>query len=350
MSGTPQVRRDAGVFEDLASWWNQCPGPQSTPFLRSEWFAVWSDSFLPAGSDLEVVVWTEGEEPVAILPLSRKGLRRSALANSHSEVFDVVMASGAGWAPAIQQWLGQQPVTRFFRLDGESSLVPGTTDPRWYVDRRDGSPYTDLSGGPEFATSILSRGLVKNLRRLERRLGEVGELIYLDNADGSIPDLLGQCMRLEAAGWKGEAGTAMISRTESARFYEALIDLARDRGWLRICALLVAERLAAFEIDLDYGGSRFSLKAGYDEELARYSPGKLLQYRVIRTAASLGLSTYEIGGVAEPWKMEWAHDVRPRLNALRFADSGPNRLLGSAMRTVLKKRSPGGGESAGISE
>jgi CelD/BcsL family acetyltransferase involved in cellulose biosynthesis len=339
MSAMPEIRRDPGLFQELAHWWNSCPGPLSTPFLRSEWFGTWVDAFMPDRSKLEVVVWSDRGVPVAALPLSRSGMRRSALANSHTEVFDVVANPDEDTAEAVRRWLAGRPVTRLFRLDGGSRLVPVGQDPNWHVDRRDGAPFTDLEGGPEAALSVVGRGVLKNLRRLGRRLEELGEVVYLDNADGLVPDVVEKCMRLEASGWKGRERTAMSSRPDSARFYASLIDLARDQGWLRICALLVAERLAAFEFDLDYSGRRFSLKAGYDEDLSRLSPGKVLQLRVIEAAASQGLSSYEFGGVAEPWKMDWAHGVRPRLNVLRFGASGPSRLLGMAMRKVLERRS-----------
>lgn len=333
-----EIRRDRSVFDELGPWWNQCPGPRSTPFLRSEWFQIWSDSFLPNGSQLEVVLWKKDGEVMAVLPLSRNGLRRSALANSHTDVFDVVASSISDIAPVVQRWLRHRPVTRLFRLDAGSLLSPAQPDPNWLVDRRMEAPYIGLDNGIEGVMDGLSRNLVKDLRRLERRLDEIGDVVYVDNADDVLPDALEQCMKLEASGWKGYEGTAMLSRPDSARFYRELVDIARERGWLRICALLVAGRMAAFELDLDYDGKRFSLKAGYDEYWSRQSPGKVLQLRVLEAAVSAGLSSYEFGGVVEPWKLEWTKTLRPRLNVLTFADHGANRPLGMALRASASRR------------
>jgi CelD/BcsL family acetyltransferase involved in cellulose biosynthesis len=335
-----EVRREAGVFEELAAWWNSCPGPRSTPFLRSEWFEIWSDSFLSDHSDLEVVVWRDRGEPVAALPLSRHGPRHSALANSHTEVFDAVLSPGVEAVPVIRDWMRRRPVTRLFRLDGASPLVPPNADPTWYVDRFSGSPFIDLSDGIDRVRGGLGHKLVKDLRRLERRLEEVGEITYLDNADGQVPNALERCMKLEASGWKGREGTAMISNPASDRFYRELVDLARARGWLRICSLMVGERIAAFELDLDYAGQRFSLKAGYDEDLGRLSPGKVLQMRVLEAAVARGLAGYEFGGVAEPWKMQWTSTTRPRLNVLCFGDAGWGRWTGKVIRGVTQRRRP----------
>jgi CelD/BcsL family acetyltransferase involved in cellulose biosynthesis len=252
-----ETRDDRSVFEDLAPWWNQCPGPQSTPFLRTEWFRLWCDSFLPDRSRLEVVLWKRDGSVVAALPLSRSGLKRSSLANSHTDVSDLVAAPDPEAPSVVRQWLAGVPVTRLFRLDGQSLLLPVEPDANWLADRRAEVPFADLSKGIEGLTAGMGRNLRKNLRRLERRAAELGEVVYLDNADGVVPDALEECMKLEASGWKGKEGTAMISRPESARFYRDLVELARDRGWLRICALLISERVAAFELDLDYHGRRF---------------------------------------------------------------------------------------------
>ena len=337
-----EIRNDRALFSELAPWWNECPGPLSIPFLRTEWFEIWTDSFLSRGSNLEIAVWKHDGEPIAVLPLSRRGLRRSALANSQSEVFDVITSPNTDVAPTIEEWLAHQPVSRLFRLDGESLLIPTQPDPNWHVDRQSRAPFIDLGYGMEGVLNGLGRNLIKNLRRLERRTAELGEVVYLDNADGVIPDALEQCMRLEASGWKGRVGTAMISRPDTARFYEELVGLARDRGWLRICSLLVAERIVAFELDLDYHGRRFSLKAGYDQELSRLSPGKVLQQRVLEAAVAGGLSSYEFGGEAEEWKLEWTNSVHPRINVLRFGDRGMSRLLGQAMRGVAQRRARSG--------
>ncbi len=333
-----ELRDDRGVFGDLAAWWNDCPGPAGTPFLRSEWFDLWSRAFLQEGSKLEVVVWTVDGTPTAVLPLATRGIRHLSLANSHSDVFDLIAMPDSGAATVAMDWLRHRPVTRLFRLDGHSALLPSEPDRSWLVDRRSEAPYVDLPDDPADVERRLSRNLVKQIRRLERRLAETAEITYLDNADGVVPDILEKCFRLEAMGGKGREGTAMSSRPDSDRFYRSLVEVARERGWLRICALMVDDRVGAFELDLDYAGRRFSLKAGYDEYLSRHSPGKVLQLRVLEAASSLGLTSYEFGGVAEQWKLQWAKTTRPRLNALSFGTRGIGRVAGAGARLIASRR------------
>jgi CelD/BcsL family acetyltransferase involved in cellulose biosynthesis len=333
------TRADSSVFQELAPWWDRCPGPASTPFLRTEWFELWCDAYLSSEAQLEIAIWDAGGGPVAALPLSRNGLRHSALANAHSDVFDLVTDPDHDIASEVRRWLAGRPVTRLYRLDGASPLIPPDPDLNWRVDRQMGAPFLDLEGGIEHLTSQMSSSLKGDVRRRERRLEEMGEVIYLDNADGELPNAVERCLELEASGWKGRAGSAMLSQPESAHFYRRLAEVARDKGWLRLSALLVSERLVAFQLNLDFAGRRFLLKPGYDEELSRQSPGKVLQWKVLEAAATSGLLSYEFGGEAEEWKMLWAQGIRPRLNVLCFGSRGRAKWLGRAIRQVSSPRS-----------
>jgi CelD/BcsL family acetyltransferase involved in cellulose biosynthesis len=333
-----QVLQDPAVFDELESWWNGRPGPAATPYLNTEWFTLWCTSFLPERATLEVVVIERDGTVVGALPLMRKGLGWAALSNSHSDVFDLVADHDADVYRAAGRWLQNKPVTRLYRLDGESairSVIPTTS---WFVDREMSAPYIDLNGGAEGVVAAAERSLRRDIQRRERRLAELGEVVYLDNAHDSLPHALDLCLKLEASGWKGLQGTAIVSKPATEEFYRGLAALAQARGWLRLSALLVAEHLVAFQLDLDYGGRRFSLKGGFDEELSHLSPGKILQWKSLQSAGSLGLATYEFGGEAEEWKLQWTTSVRPRVNVLVTGSRGVARISGAAARIVARRR------------
>lgn len=335
---TYQVRRDSTVFEELAPWWNEQPGPASTPYLRSEWFDLWCSSFLPGAGSLRVVCVERDGEAVGILPFMRTRRGWAALANSHTDVFDLVGDSDPDLQRAVDVWLRGRSVTRLYRLDGES--VIGSTIPTssWLVDRDMRAPYIELGTDVETATARLSRSLRRDAGRRERRLAELGEVVYLDNAVDHLPSAVDMCLQLEASGWKGTEGTAITSKPDTETFYRDLMDLAQTRGWLRLSTLLVAERPVAFQLDLDYAGRRFSLKGGFDEELSHLSPGKVLQLKSLQSAASRGLLSYEFGGETEPWKLEWTDTYRRRINVLVAGSRGTARVPGAVARFVARRR------------
>jgi CelD/BcsL family acetyltransferase involved in cellulose biosynthesis len=79
------------------------------------------------------------------------------------------------------------------------------------------------------------------------------------------------------------------------------------------------ERAAAFQLDLEAGGILYHLKPGYDEELARFSPGRLLTEDVLREAFARNLAGYEFLGAAARHKLEWTRRVREQLLLQAFA-------------------------------
>lgn len=337
MSWTIETSSDRSALRELAEWWDRCPGPAGSPFLTSDWFTLWTDAFLPDGASFELTLWKRDGQVAAALPLMATGWRGASLSNSHTDVFDVIAEDSLDTS-VVRDWMARRTMTRLYRLDGESGLVPSAPDDGWQVAQTSASPYAALDSGLDGLRENMGRNLKKNINRLERRLAEVGELTYLDNADDELPDAVDLGLALEASGWKGETGTAMVSTPASERFYRSLFELARDRGWLRVSAILLAERLVACQFSLDYAGRRFLLKPAYDEDLASHSPGRVLQWKVMQAAVQSGLTSYEFGGEAERWKMEWTSTTRPRLNVLRFASLGPRRLIAAPLKFVAARR------------
>jgi CelD/BcsL family acetyltransferase involved in cellulose biosynthesis len=229
---TCEIRRDAAVFEELASWWESCPGSRQYPYLRHDWFRIWHEAFVPGGAKLEVEVWRRDGEVAAVLPLWRRGPRGASLSNSHSEVFDLITAEDEAY-PVVANHLRRRPMTRLFRLDGSSPLLRSAGS-QWYVDREIESLFIDLSAGYDAVWSGFSKNLRSNLRRNQHKLERLGELTFVDNADGLIDGAFEICLDLERRGWKGRNGTAILSRPETTRFYRGLAELAREKGWLRL--------------------------------------------------------------------------------------------------------------------
>src|SRR5262249_34991104 len=116
--------------------------------------------------------------------------------------------------------------------------------------------------------------------------------------------------RIEAAAWKGRAGTAIVCRRDTEEFYRRIALRAAERGWLRLHFLRVGGRRGAFEYGLQYAKRVYILKLGYDPEYARYAPQHLLSGMVIRDAIERGLSEYDFLGENDAWKQDWTDTVR----------------------------------------
>ncbi len=99
---------------------------------------------------------------------------------------------------------------------------------------------------------------------------------WLDE-DADLPIWCDDFLRLEMAGWKGREGSAMAADTATERFFRDLLEGAQEAKSLAMCRLTLDGRPIAMLVTLVADGAGFSFKTAYDETLAAYSPGVLLQ-------------------------------------------------------------------------
>ncbi|KZK96257.1 hypothetical protein PsAD46_00109 [Pseudovibrio sp. Ad46] len=119
------------------------------------------------------------------------------------------------------------------------------------------------------------KGAFKNQRRLEKE----GSLSFsmLETSE-DIQAGLEDFLKLEAAGWKGKQGTALLSRASDAAFTRELVSKSGEADNIRIGQLWLDDKLIATNILLRKQGRIFGWKTTFDENLAKFSPGQLLIY------------------------------------------------------------------------
>ncbi|MBH9536250.1 GNAT family N-acetyltransferase [Novosphingopyxis sp. YJ-S2-01] len=118
----------------------------------------------------------------------------------------------------------------------------------------------------------------KELRRQRARLEELGTLTeHRWSDEEGLERWIEEFLALEAAGWKGGAGTALGSASGSAAFFREAMTGAAARGQLLRQGLRLDGRPIAMLVTLRSGEGAFSFKTAFDEALARYSPGVQLQ-------------------------------------------------------------------------
>lgn len=124
---------------------------------------------------------------------------------------------------------------------------------------------------------------LKNLRRLERRLGEHGEVRFTvaDTADEAAR-AFDVFLALEDSGWKGRRGSSLKRQPElAARLRSAAVALA-SRGQCDVITLSAGVTPVAAGIVLRHADRAYFFKLGIDESFARCSPGVLLTMALTR--------------------------------------------------------------------
>lgn len=130
-----------------------------------------------------------------------------------------------------------------------------------------------------------NKSRLKDLRRRRRRLTEAGALAFETATGGeALERALDAFLALEAAGWKGAAGTALASRPDSARFARALFrqDAATGPPAARADFLRLDSRVIAASLALVAGPTAYLLKTSYDESLRAHAPGLVLEDEIVR--------------------------------------------------------------------
>lgn len=135
---------------------------------------------------------------------------------------------------------------------------------------------SDLDG-KRYLEKSLSSSTRKKLRQHRRRLAETGSLTsVIASEPEEVRRALESFLVLEAAGWKGRQGTAMLcNRTDAAFMRTAIVALAQV-GCASIRALYLDGRPVSMQVVARCGEAAFTWKTTYDEHFQHFSPGMLL--------------------------------------------------------------------------
>ncbi|MGU3358840.1 GNAT family N-acetyltransferase [Methylobacterium sp. M6A4_1b] len=132
---------------------------------------------------------------------------------------------------------------------------------------------------------------LKDLRRRQRRLAESGAVSLETAKRGpalarAVEDFLG----VEAAGWKGAAGSAMACRPAHAAFARALFRTEGGPVGIRADTLMRDGTALAVSLALVANGTAYLLKTAYDETARAFAPGLVLEAEIVRALHAEGFA------------------------------------------------------------
>ena len=345
---TVEAITDYQAFLDLEHLWNQLVEEANAdhPFVRHEWVRAWWDCF-GTGQELYVLLVKENRELVAIVPLMSCDRRLCGVPvrqlqfiwNVYVERFDFIvgrwpqaayratlahlLSRKKGWDLLLLHQLpaGSPSLTEMGRLAVEHGI---------HVEllRSTDSPYVPIAGSWDSYCKSLDAKHRSNLRNREKRLSQLGSVsLEIVSSAKDLAQALEDGFGLEAAAWKGRAGSAVGRRPEVRRFYTHLARFAAERGSLRLCFLTLNGERIAFGYFLEHGNKLYLLKPGYDPRYACYSPSTLLCDLVLHHAFDRRLTEVDFLGLADPWKLQWTKSLRTHYWLYLFPDRFKPRLL-----------------------
>ena len=316
VSTVATIESDIGRLE--REWDGLAERTGSTPFHYPAWFKAWWSAF---GGDRWVLVPVRSDgELVAALPLRAKGHRIVSPTNWHWPLFGPLAHDDESADLLLDGVFGLEARSiDLSMLDVEDGSMHRAVQAaeragRLVNTRRLArSPWICLRGSWEDYERRLSKNRRKSVRRSLRRMEERGAVsLHVHDGSDVLDGLLREAFRLEASGWKGKRGTAISSRPETRRFYMEVAAWAAGKGMLRLAFLRLDGRPMAFDLSLQRGRVRYSLKAGFDAEFASYGPGAVLLYQLLREAQSAGIERFELLGPEDSFKSGWADNASDR--------------------------------------
>ncbi|MDP4005847.1 GNAT family N-acetyltransferase [Methylobacterium sp. NEAU K] len=141
----------------------------------------------------------------------------------------------------------------------------------------------------------------RKLRRARARLEVEGPVtLEILDAPAALDGALDDHVALEAAGWKGRAGTGLGQRPEEVAFLRAVLADLGAAGRVRVARLRRAGRTLASLILPLTGSEAWVLKIAHDEAQPEAAPGVQLVHRLTEAAVAGQLGIDRIDSCAPP--------------------------------------------------
>jgi CelD/BcsL family acetyltransferase involved in cellulose biosynthesis len=166
--------------------------------------------------------------------------------------------------------------------------------------------YVPIEGSFEDYLGSLDPDFARNLRRVGRKLERFSDY-RVDFSKGDDPggSRMARFLALEASGWKGQKGTAILCHPNEQAFYEEFARRLDSRGWLRWHELHADGGLLASQMDVRIGRVLYVWKIAHDERYRSFAPGNVLLMETIRRAFAEG-DTDEVNCLTDSaWNRDW---------------------------------------------
>jgi CelD/BcsL family acetyltransferase involved in cellulose biosynthesis len=352
-----ETRGNAAVIDGIADEWRQLcdAAPTSLPFYRPEWVAAYVRN---CEAPMRLLAAREADTLAAVLPFIEKRTKVCRIpvtvlrAPSDFNVwpFDVAIAPGADRRRTVEAlWRSLRRTDTWDIVELPNVPQDGVLTGLLDAAERDGfathrwpymnSPYLALGrfdAGTSPLQVVRSSSLRKTIERGFRRAGQGGG-IKAHYVDAGASELLSRMYELEAAGWRGDEGTAISSRRKDRVFWDEITRSSERFGYLSVCGLELDQRIIAVAVGFKYHGRYFGLKLGWDETQRSYALGHLLVHEIVGRCLDDGVDELHFMGLRSDWKTQWTPTTMPHATCYIFRRGLRGRIArGSTLRRIAR--------------
>jgi CelD/BcsL family acetyltransferase involved in cellulose biosynthesis len=131
--------------------------------------------------------------------------------------------------------------------------------------------------------------------------------------------------------WCTRGGSDAFHTASLVAFHRDFVQIALERGWLRLYVLWLNEKPAAHLYGFRYGGSFSFYQSSFDATFEKYSVGVVLMAHAIKSAIEEGACEFDLLHGTETYKSHWSRESRDLIRLELFPPGG----LGSICRASL---------------
>jgi CelD/BcsL family acetyltransferase involved in cellulose biosynthesis len=161
------------------------------------------------------------------------------------------------------------------------------------------------------------KNLRSNLKKQRAKLAADGVALRMEvtRDPQAMMEAVADFGRLESAGWKAQAGTAVHLDNAQGRFYSRMLAAFAERGAASAYRYWFGGQLVAMDLCISQGDCIVVLKTTYDESVPKtFSPALLMREEAVRAlfdaSPAAKLARIEFYGKVMEWHTRWTEEVR----------------------------------------
>jgi CelD/BcsL family acetyltransferase involved in cellulose biosynthesis len=350
-----EVVRDKLAFEGLRESWETLLELSVKPdVLHShEWYSSWCRWFLP-DNGMVVAAVRNGTDLSMVLPLMMSTYRTKwfafdvvrSMTNRHSPFFDVITRDPTpGQLRSILDAVFETTGRRMIVLEKipQSAvilrLLPEACAGHLYIARPvDEDWVIDMECSFDSFLNGINPKFRKNIRAAERKMRENRCVPVQPEGTDALLRSLDLALPVEARGWKGRSGSAVIQDEAATGFFKDMVVRLNERGWVRMMLMANNGDAISFLLSLGGFGRIHALKIGMDERFRSLGPGMVVTKHMLeRTFGEKTFATWSFGQGSERWKRDWANRHEKLYRVFIFRGDAIGKGLYAATRYYDKK-------------
>lgn len=315
-------------FPSIQNDWNRIAAnhPEASPFLSYQWQRYYSYGGFCTSDKPLILRVVEGNEAVAYLALlayyttiRKVRIRTIGFAQNPDTFFNSIVATGrfdeifaclfAYLTREYKAWdiLLFDKIHENSRLNEAVRQATSAFGLRYDCQNANTNLFLPVDKPWEEYYQARTKNFRKSNRGVENRLERNWKVEFriVTNHEPGFHEVLEKALKISAKSWKAKKDIAISSSEQVARGFKALCENGIADGPIILYVLYLNDIPVAVEYHLRQNDIEYALRADFDEEFGKASPGSYLDYSIIKELFHNGVKRYELGPGLNEYKLNW---------------------------------------------